>query len=62
MLHATRTSEPFAENIDGIIATDSEADWIKDIEVYCVLQCLRSTNEMKVRRNTENQIQKYKAH
>jgi len=28
MLHSTRTNEQFAENIDGIVATDSEAEWI----------------------------------
>ena len=27
-LNATRTSEDFAENIDGIVATDPEAGWI----------------------------------
>jgi len=28
LLHETRTSEDFAENIDGIVATDPEAGWI----------------------------------
>ena len=27
-LEATRTEEQFAENIDGIVATDSEAEWV----------------------------------